>query len=59
MARGDVLACSDGTEALRELAAKRASRRAAAATTARSFQQRADHSPGLQPSKSADLCASM
>jgi len=62
-ARGDALACSDATEALRELAAKRsaaaAPARAAAASTARTYQQRADHTLGLQPSKPADLCASM
>ncbi len=62
-ARADALACSDATEALRELAAKRATTaapaRAAAATAARTHQQRADHTLGLQPSKPADLCASM
>lgn len=62
-ARGDALSCSDATEALRELAAKRAAAaapaRAAAATVARTHQQRADHTLGLQPSKPADLCASM
>lgn len=62
-ARGDALACSDVTEALHELAAKRAAAaapaRAAAATVARTHQQRADHTLGLQPSKPANLCTSM
>lgn len=62
-ARVDALACSDATEALRELAAKRqeaaAPARAAAAKAARIHHQRADHTLGLQPSNLADLCASM
>lgn len=62
-ARADASACSDATEALRELADRRATAaapaRAAAATTARTHQARADHTLSLQPSKPADLCASM
>lgn len=62
-ARADASACSDATEALQELARKRAAEaapaRAAAATTARTHQARADHTLSLQPSKPADLCASM
>lgn len=62
-ARADATACSDATEALQDLARLRnqaaAPARAAAATTARTHQQRADHTLSLQPSKPADLCASM
>lgn len=62
-ARADATACSDATEALRELADRRiaaaAPARAAATSTARTLQARADHTLSLQPSKPADLCASM
>ncbi|MFN9471049.1 hypothetical protein [Acidovorax sp.] len=62
-ARADATACSDATEALRELADRRtaaaAPARAAAASTARMHQARADATLSLQPSKPADLCASM
>lgn len=62
-ARGDASACSDATEALRDLADQRAKAaapaRAAAAIVARTHQQRADYTLGLQPRKPTDLCASM
>ena len=62
-ARADATACSDATEALRELADRRtaaaAPARAAATSNARTLQVRADHTLSLQPSKPADLCASM
>lgn len=62
-ARGDASACSDATEALRELADKRkvaaAPARAAAAKTAKDLNQRADYTLGLQPKMPNDMCASM
>lgn len=62
-ARADAEACSDATNALQEQARKRAAAaappRAAAAAAARTHQGRADQTLGLQPSKPADLCASM
>ncbi len=62
-ARGDASACSDATQDLRDLADKRAKAaapaRAAAATAARTHQQRADYTLGLQPRQPSDLCTSM
>ena len=62
-ARADASACSDATEALRELAGKRsaaaAPARAAAAATAQGLHQRADYTLGLQPKVPGDMCASM
>lgn len=62
-ARGDASACSDATEALRELANKRtaaaAPARAAAAASAQALHQRADYTLGLQPKDPGNLCASM
>lgn len=55
--------CSDATEALRELAHKRAAAaapaRAAAASTANALQQRADYTLSLKPRDPANQCASM
>ena len=62
-ARGDASACSDATEALRELADKRAKAaapaRAAAASVAQGLQARSDYTLRLRPSNPADMCASM
>jgi peptidoglycan hydrolase CwlO-like protein len=62
-ARGDASACSDATEALQELAAKRAREaapaRVAAATAARDHQVKADYTLSLQPRSPLDLCGSM
>lgn len=62
-ARADATACSDATEALRELAERRTAAaapvRAAATSTARTLHARSDHMLSLQPSKPGDLCASM
>jgi hypothetical protein len=62
-ARQAASACSVATEALRELADRRAAAaapaREAAANTARNLAQRADHFLGLKPRDPADQCASM
>jgi hypothetical protein len=62
-ARTDAASCSAATKQLQKLAAQRAKAaepaRAAAASTARTLQARADATLSLQPSKPADLCASM
>lgn len=62
-ARADASTCSAAVLDLHDQAAKRsaaaAPARTAAATTARTHQARADHTLSLQPSKPADLCASM
>lgn len=62
-ARADASACSDATEALQELAAKRAKEaapaRLAAATAAQSHQAKADYTLSQQPRLPLDLCGSM
>ncbi|EJE53774.1 hypothetical protein PMI14_01325 [Acidovorax sp. CF316] len=62
-ARADASACSDATEALQDLAAKRAREaapaRAAAATAAQTHQVRADYTLSQQPRLPLDLCGSM
>lgn len=62
-ARSQATACSDATDDLRTLADKRKkeadSARAAAAATAKTHNQRADYTLGLQPKDPANSCASM
>ena len=62
-ARQVASACSDATEALRDLADQRARDAATARTqagaAARSLQQRADYTLGLKPRDPANQCGSM
>ena len=62
-ARAQAQQCSDATDKLAELAAKRskaaASARAAAAATAKGLDQRADYTLAAQPKDPANACASM
>ena len=62
-AREAASACSDAVDDLRTLADRRLAAaepaRAAAASTARNLQQRADYTLGLKPRIPTDACASM
>ena len=62
-ARADATACSDATDDLRELADKRAvaatPARAAAATTARTLNRRADTTLASAQAVPGDMCASL
>lgn len=62
-ARQAASACSDAVDDLRTLADKRqaaaAPARAAAASTARDLQQRADYTLGLKPRVPGDMCGSL